>query len=50
MTGYWGAGRLNKGDFLWTFNNATDDTDYSVITEMKKALQNYESKLVGFFE
>lgn len=50
VTGYWGAGRLNKGDFLWTFNNATDDADYSVISEMKKALQNYESKLVGFFE
>lgn len=50
VTGYWGAGRLNKGDFHWTFNNALDDTDYSVITEMKNALKNYQSKLVGIFE
>lgn len=50
VTGYRGAGRLNKGDFTWTFNNATDDADYSVITEMKTALTDYQSKLVGWFE
>lgn len=50
VTGYWGAGRLNKGDFKWTFNNATDDADYSVVKEMKTALQNYKSALVGWFE
>ncbi len=50
VTGYWGAGRLNKGDFRWTFNNAVDDTDYAVIKEMKTALENYKSTLVGWFE
>lgn len=50
VTGYWGAGRLNKGDFKWTFNNATDDADYSVVKDMKTALQNYKSALVGWFE
>lgn len=50
VTGYWGAGRLNKGDFAWTFNNATDDADYAVVREMKTALENYQSALVGWFE
>lgn len=50
VTGYYGAGRLNKGDFHWTFNNATDDADYGVVTEMKNALKNYKSTLVGWFE
>ena len=49
VTGYWGAGRLNKGDFGWTFNNATDDSDYAVIKELKTALENYKSTLVGWF-
>lgn len=50
VTGYWGAGRLNKGDFRWTFDNTADDADYNVITEMKTALENYQSTLVGWFE
>ncbi|MGN1263366.1 MAG: polysaccharide lyase family 1 protein [Prevotella sp.] len=50
VTGYWGAGRLNKGDFGWTFNNAVDDADYGVNTEMKNALKNYQSSLVGWFD
>lgn len=49
VTGYWGAGRLNKGDFKWTFNNATEDSNYSVIKELKTALENYKSTLVGVF-
>lgn len=49
VTGWWGAGRMNKGDFKWTFNNAADDTDYAVIKEMKTALENYKSTLVGGF-
>ena len=50
VTGYWGAGRLNKGDLHWTFNNKTEDTNYDVITALKNALTNYKSEFVGWFE
>lgn len=50
VTGFYGAGRLNKGDFQWTFDNSTADTDYSVDTDLKTALNNYTSTLVGHFE
>lgn len=49
VKGYWGAGRLNKGDFGWTFVNSTEDADYGVIAALKTALQNYTTTLVGFF-
>lgn len=49
VTGYWGAGRLNKGDFCWTFDNATEDTNYSVIAPLKTALEQYQPTLVGTF-
>lgn len=49
VTGYYGAGRMNHGDFTWTFNNATEDTNYGVIAALKTALQNYKSTLVGVF-
>ena len=39
------AGRLEGGDFKWTFTNA-DDSDYSVNSELKSALVNYRSSLV----
>ena len=32
------AGRVNGGDFKWTFNNATEDTNYAVISELKSAV------------
>lgn len=41
------AGRLNGGDFQWTFNNAVEDTNYGVITELKTALINYSTELVS---
>lgn len=41
------AGRMNGGDFTWTFNNATDDADYSVNTTLKNAIANYNSSLVS---
>lgn len=50
VTGYYGAGRLNKGDFKWTFDNATEDTNYDLITSLKEAVENYQSTLVGWFE
>lgn len=49
VTGYWGAGRLNKGDFHWTFGSKQEDTNYDVISALKTALQNYKSSLVGWF-
>lgn len=49
VTGWTGAGRMNKGDFQWTFNNSTEDTNYGVISELKTALQNYKSSLKGHF-
>lgn len=49
VTGYWGAGRLNKGDFKWSFDNGSEDTNYDVISELKTALQNYKSSLKGWF-
>lgn len=46
VTGYYGAGRLNHGDFKYTI---TGDADYNVDTKLKTALQNYKSQLVGGF-
>ena len=47
VTGAYGAGRLNHGDFSWDFTGK--DSDYNVDTALKSALQNYKSSLVGIF-
>ena len=47
VTGAYGAGRLNHGDFSWDFTGK--DSDYDVDTALKAALQNYKSSLVGVF-
>ncbi|MBP0966802.1 MAG: hypothetical protein J5722_04135, partial [Oscillospiraceae bacterium] len=39
------AGRLQGGDFTWTFTEA-DDTSYAVNTALKSALVNYKSAIV----
>lgn len=49
VKGSYGAGRMQHGDFKWSFKNAAQDENYGVITELKTALQNYKSTLVGFF-
>lgn len=41
------AGRVEGGDFRWTFNNATEDANYGVIAELKSALTNYKGTLVA---
>ena len=41
------AGRIDGGDFHWTFNNSVDDASYAVNKELKQALTNYSSKLVS---
>ena len=48
ITGWYGAGRLNKGDFKYLFTK-TDDVNYSVDVALKTALQNYAGTLVGKF-
>jgi len=49
VKGQYGAGRMQHGDFTWTFNNSVQDENYDVISELKTALGNYQSTLVGFF-
>lgn len=40
------AGRVQNGDFKWTFNNAVDDTAYSVNAKLKAALMGYTSSIL----
>ena len=40
------AGRVQGGDFKWTFNNAVDDASSEVNTALKAALENYATSLV----
>lgn len=49
VTGQYGAGRMQHGDFQWTFNNAVDDASYTVNTALKSAITNYKTSLVGIF-
>lgn len=41
------AGRVNGGDFKWTFDNATADTSYAVDMNLKNKCLNYKSELVS---
>ena len=49
VMGYRGAGRLNQGDIHFTFNNATDDSDYGRNSALDAILAAYKCSLVGFF-
>ena len=51
VTGYYGAGRLNHGDFTYTFsdNVGSDETDSEYDTDLGSLLDNYKTSLVGFF-
>jgi pectate lyase len=40
------AGRVDGGDFKWTFTDA-DDADHSINTELKDKIVNYTSDLVS---
>lgn len=48
VQGTLGAGRINHGDFHWTFDNAVEDANYAVIKPLKDALIAYKSTLIGF--
>lgn len=50
VTGEYGAGRCQKGDFSWKFDNATEDANTDVIAGLKNALTDYRSSLKGFFD
>lgn len=39
------AGRVNGGDFKFTFDNAVDDASYTVNTPLKNALSTYKTAL-----
>ena len=41
------AGRLNGGDFKWEFNDSEDDESDKLNTELKQALENYETNLLS---
>ena len=49
VTGQYGAGRMQHGDFQWTFDNAVDDKSYDVNQPLKNAVSNYKTSLVGIF-
>jgi len=48
VTGSYGAGRCQHGDFSWTFGASEDNND-QVIASLSTAIQNYQSTLVGFY-
>lgn len=43
------AGRVNGGDFKWSFDNNVEDQNYSVIQELKQALVNYTDEIVEVY-
>lgn len=51
VTGYYGAGRLNHGDFEYTFpdNVSNDDADSAYDTVLGNKIDSYKPALVGFF-
>ena len=48
VTGYYGAGRLNKGDIRYIIPN-TDDNQYVRIAALDEILGSYHTQLVGIF-
>jgi pectate lyase len=41
------AGRVQGGDFKWTFNNSVDDESSSLNTGLKSALKSYKDSIVA---
>lgn len=41
------AGRLQGGDLKWTFDNATEDSNYGLIDGLRSAIDNYSSKMIS---
>jgi len=49
VTGQYGAGRCEHGDFQYTFDNATQDKNYDVILDLSNKLKDYKTSLLGVF-
>jgi pectate lyase len=51
LTGYYGAGRMNHGDIVYTFkdNVGNDNTDSAYDATLGSLLDNYQSALVGLY-
>ena len=49
VTGQYGAGRMQHGDFKWTYDNSIDDSNYNISNAMKSAIEDYQSTLIGYF-
>nr|WP_181592799.1 fibronectin type III domain-containing protein [Paenibacillus sp. YN15] len=41
------AGRMNNGDFTWTFNNEVDDPSYSINAPLMNKIKSYASSIVS---
>ncbi|MCR8632216.1 fibronectin type III domain-containing protein [Paenibacillus radicis (ex Xue et al. 2023)] len=41
------AGRLNKGDFTWEFNNSIDDASYSINAALMNKIKAYTAQLLS---
>ena len=41
------AGRVDGGDFKWTFNNSVDDESYDVNSALKSALVSYDDRIIA---
>lgn len=50
VEGDYGAGRCEHGDFVWQFDNATQDENYEVITALKSEISAYKSSFVNYYD
>lgn len=41
------SGRMNKGDFTWKFDNASDDASYSINSALMSKIKSYKTELVS---
>lgn len=41
------AGRVDGGDFRWSFDSASDDRDYNVNSSLKSALNSYDDSITA---
>lgn len=51
VTGFYGAGRINHGDFTWTFDDIDghNSASYAYDTKLGSALDNYKTTLVKVY-
>lgn len=50
VAGQYGAGRVEHGDFQWTFTNSTDDASYDVNTALQSAVVGYKTSFKSIFD